>query len=315
MLLAIVVYDEVGCEIRCEYGRYFTNERKGAPMTPEQDTGAVFRGTLTPRYTDQDTWRHVNNSRAYQLHIEARMQALVKWFGPDAWYSDAERLRPVRTITQFRKMSFYGSDISFTVEVLGCDRSSVYLRTELHQNDSLVGSQDCVLVAFLDHEQVPLPEDVYRSFRAVTEVAPQLLPEAGYRRYADDFSRFPINRELTPRYADLDADSQRSEAAIVRYMEQARVGTLQSIDVGGYGLLIAALDVSFFHYRPGSKPVELVAGISHIGNTSFRLAGGAQSRRGVHAIANSVMVVVNLDTNRPESLTDNIRAQLEKLHI
>lgn len=284
-------------------------------MSLEQAKGAVSSGTLTPRYTDQDTWRHVNNSRAYQLHIEARIQALVKRFGPDAWYSDAERLRPLRTITQFREMSFYGSDIGFTVEVLGCDRTYVYLRTELHQNDSLVGIQDCLMVALLDNEQVPLPEDVYRSFRADVSAAPQPLPEAGYRRHADDFSRFPISRDLIPRYADLDADSQRSEAAIARYMEQARFGTLQNIDMGSNGLLIAALDVSFGHFRPSSEPVELVTGVSHIGNTSFHLTGAARSIHGLHAIANSVMVVVDLTTNRPVPLPHSVRSQLEDLAL
>lgn len=284
-------------------------------MKAESQSGAIFRGTLTPRYTDQDTWRHVNNSRAYQLHIEARIQALVHRFGPDAWFSDAERLRPLRTLTQFREMSFYGSDIDLVVEVLGCDQHVVQLHTELHQNGQLVGVQECWLGAFLDHERVPLPDDIYQSFRADAGADPRPLPEEHYSHYADDFSHFPVSRELTPRYADLDADSQRSESAIARYMEQARFGTLRNVELGGLGLLIAALDITYGHYRPSSTPVELVTCVSHIGNTSFHLTGGAQSRHGVHAIANSVMVVVNLETNRPAPLTDEIRAQLEKLRL
>lgn len=284
-------------------------------MNAESQPGAVFRGTLTPRYTDQDTWRHVNNSRAYQLHIEARMQALVHRFGPDAWFSDAERLRPLRAITQFNAMSFYGSNIDFVVTVSGVDHDRLHMRTELHQNDERVGIQDVWLGAFLDHERVALPEDIYSSFRADVDADPVAMPDEGYSQYADDFSRFPVHRELTPRYADLDADSQRSEAAIARYMEQARFGTLQSVEMGGLGLLIAALDVTYGHYRPSSTPVELVTGVSHVGNTSFHLTGGAQSRHGVHAIGNSVMVVVNLATNRPAPITDNIREQLEKLRL
>ncbi|MFL1482489.1 thioesterase family protein [Marinobacter sp. LN3S78] len=284
-------------------------------MTTDTQPGAVFRGTLTPRYTDQDTWRHVNNSRAYQLHIEARMQALVHRFGPDAWFSDAERLRPLRAITQFREMSFYGNDIGFEVEVLGCDRDTVQLRTQLHQNDQLVGIQDVWLGAFLNHERVALPDDLFSGFRSGVDAAPAALPDEGYSQYADDFSRFPVQRELTPRYADLDADSQRSEAAIARYMEQARFGTLREVDLGGKGLLIAALDVTFGHYRPSSTPVNLVTGVSHIGNTSFHLTGGAESRHGVHAIANSVMVIVDLSTNRPTPITDEIRQQLERLSL
>jgi len=102
-------------------------------MNAEPQSGAVFRGTLTPRYTDQDTWRHVNNSRACQLHIEARMQAWVHRFGPAAWFSDAERLRPLRAITQFREMSFYGSDIHFIVTVMGVDRDRVQMRTDAYR--------------------------------------------------------------------------------------------------------------------------------------------------------------------------------------
>ncbi|MCK7545282.1 hypothetical protein MLC59_14030 [Marinobacter bryozoorum] len=284
-------------------------------MNEQSPSGAVFRGTLTPRYTDQDTWRHVNNSRAYQLHIEARMQALVHRLGPDAWFSDAERLRPLRAITQFREMSFYGSDIGFVVTVVGVHRDCVQLRTELHQNDQLVGIQDVWLGAFVNHERVALPEHVFNSFRADVDAEPAAMPDDDYSRYADDFPHFPVHRELTPRYADMDADSQRSEAALARYMEQARFGTLQSVDIGNLGLLIAAMDITYLHFRPGSTPVELVTGVSHIGNTSFRLTGGAQSRDGVHAIANSVMVVVDLETNRPTPITDNIRSQLEKLHL
>lgn len=284
-------------------------------MIANSSSGAAFSGALTPRYTDQDTWRHVNNSRAYQLHIEARMQALVHRFGPDAWFSDAERLRPLRAITQFRAMSFYGSDIQFSVTLIGVDQDCVQFRSELHQNDQLVGIQDIWLGAFLKHERVPLPDDVYRSFRADVDAAPSAMPDENYSHYAEDFSRFPVLRELTPRYADFDADSQRSEAALARYMEQARFGTLQSVDMGDLGLLIAALDITFLHYRASSTPVDLVTGVSHVGNTSFQLTGGARSRHGVHAIANSVMVVVDLETNRPAPLTDDIRGQLEKLRL
>ncbi|MCQ4322471.1 thioesterase family protein [Stutzerimonas stutzeri] len=284
-------------------------------MTDQNANSAVFRGTITPRYTDLDTWRHVNNSRVYQLHLEARIQALVARFGANAWFSDSERLRPLRTITQYREMSFYGSGIAFSVEVLGCDAQSVRLRSQLYQNGQLVGIQDCVLGAFLNHEQVPLPAQVYNSFRTDAPAMAEPLPEAAYLELAKDFSRFPISRELTPRYADMDADSQRSEAAIVRYMEQARFGFLRTIDFGKRGLLIAALDISFSHYRPSSNPVELVIGASRAGNTSFQLTGGATTVHGVHAVANSVMVVVDLETGRPTPITADIKDQLGRLQL
>ena len=284
-------------------------------MIDPNDSPVVFRGTITPRYTDLDTWRHVNNSRIYQLHIEARIQALVDRFGPDAWFSDAERLRPVRTITHFRQVSWYGSNLDFTVELLGCDDHHVRLRSELHQQGKHVGTQESLLGAFLDHEQVPLPIGMRDSFRQDVPRDPEPMPEEHYSGKADRLDDFPFRRELTPRYADLDADTQRSEAAIARYMEQARFDSVGRIDLEGLGILIASLDITFGHYRPSGEPVKLGSGVSHLGNTSFHLTGGARSKHGLHAIANSVMVIVDLDQNRPTPLTDNLRVQLDKLKI
>ncbi|MFC4260838.1 thioesterase family protein [Marinobacter lacisalsi] len=284
-------------------------------MTTQNNNPAVFHGTITPRYTDLDTWRHVNNSRVYQLHIEARIQALVDRFGPDAWFSDAERLRPVRTITHFRQVSWFGSNIDFTVELLGCDDHHARLRSELYQDGKHVGTQECLLGALLNHEWVPLPATIRDSFRKDVPRDPEPLPEEHYSEKAGNFEHFPFRRELTPRYADLDADSQSSEAAIARYMEQARFGSVRSIDLKELGILIASLDITFGHYRPSGKPVELASGVTHLGNTSFHLTGGARSVHGLHAVANSVMVIVDLDENRPTPLTDDLRSQLEKLKV
>lgn len=284
-------------------------------MTTPNEKRAVFQGVITPRYTDLDTWRHVNNSRIYQLHIEARIQALVDRFGPDAWFSDAERLRPVRTITHFRQVSWFGSNIDYRVELLGCDDQHVRFRSELYQDGKHVGTQECLMEAFLNHEPVPLPPAMRDSFRKDVPYDPEPMPEEHYSEKASDIEAFPFRRELTPRYADLDADSQQSEAAIARYMEQARFGSVRSIDLAGLGILIASLDITFCHYRPTGKPVELGSGVTHTGNSSFHLTGGARSAHGLQAVANSVMVVVDLDQNRPTPLTDSLREQLEALKV
>ena len=72
---------------------------------------SIFSCTLSPRYTDLDNWRHVNNSRIYHLHQEARMRAQISYFGKDSWFSDDVLLRPLRTNTQFRQETWYGQDI------------------------------------------------------------------------------------------------------------------------------------------------------------------------------------------------------------
>lgn len=284
-------------------------------MTDTTSTRDTYHGTIVPRYTDLDTWRHVNNSRAYQLHLEARMTAHVARFGPDAWFSDSVRLRPVRTITQFRQVSWYGSNIDFTVRVLACGIDTYRLRSELYQGDTHVGTQECLMRAFLDHEWVSLPAAIQDSLSRDVLEDPEPLPPATYSELVTDLSRFPLRQQLTPRYADLDADSQRGEAAIARYMEQARFGAMRRIDLKGSGILIAGLDITFQHYRPGWEPVDLGVGVSHTGNTSFHLTGGAESADGVHAVANSIMVVVDQETTRPTPLTEDIRRQLNDLSI
>lgn len=281
----------------------------------EPTADACFEGRIQPRYTDLDTWRHVNNSRVYQLHLEARIQYLVSRFGADAWFSDSERLRPKRTITDFREVSWYGSPVEFRLTVHSVDRDQALLRTDLFQNGQQVGSQVCVLGALLDHQWVSLPEVIRKGLEAdIRGTAPE-LPPAVYTNTAQQLASFPLQRELTLRYVDLDADSQRGEAALARFMEQARFGAVNSVDFGEQGLLIAAVDISFFHYRPGWKPVTLSTGCCHTGNTSFQLVGAATSEHGLQAMARSVMVMVDEVENRPVPLTEAVRAQLSDLMV
>lgn len=278
-------------------------------------TDACFTGAIQPRYTDLDTWRHVNNSRVYQLHLEARIQYLVSRFGPDAWFSDAERLRPLRTITDFRQVSWYGSPIEFCLNVYSVGADRCIMRTDLYQNGQHVGTQTCVLGAQLDYQWVDLPEGIRSGLQADVDGAPLELPEPGYLEVAANLQSFPLQKELTLRYADLDADSQRSEASLARFMEQARFGAVSRVDFGGQGILIASVDISFIHYRPDGKPLTLAAGCSHTGNTSFQLVGGATGEHGLQAIARSVMVMVDEVENRPVALTDAVREQLSGLAI
>lgn len=281
----------------------------------DQSPDACFEGSIQPRYTDLDTWRHVNNSRVYQLHLEARIQYLVNRFGADAWFSDSERLRPRRTLTDFRQVSWYGSPIEFRLTVLSVARDQALLRTDLYQNGQQVGVQTCVLGALLNHEWVDLPQPVHDALRADQRGPAPDLPDAAYTGVAGRLADFPLQRELTLRYADLDADSQRGEAALARFMEQARFGAVNSVDFGEQGILIASVDITFLHYRPGWQPLALSTACSHIGNTSFQLVGAAASEHGLQAIARSVMVMVDEVENRPVPLTDAVRQQLADLTL
>lgn len=284
---------------------------------PDSNTTAspAFECAITPRYTDLDTWRHVNNSRIYQLHQEARILAHIDRFGAEAWFSDDVRIRPLRSITQYREVTWYGSDVHARVQVLSCERDTYRVRSELSQNGQHVGSQECVMGAFVKGQRVDLPEHVREQLQAAATGTAEALAPDGYIEVAKAAAQWPMRQQLSARYADLDADSQRSEAALARYMEQARFGAIRGMDLGGLGILIAAADISFLHYRPGWQPVELGSGITRMGNTSFVFTGCAISEHGLQAVANSVMVVIDQASGRPAPLTDAIREQLTKLKL
>ncbi|MFN3580607.1 MAG: acyl-CoA thioesterase, partial [Pseudomonas sp.] len=217
--------------------------------------------------------------------------------------------------TQYREVTWYGSNVDARVTVLSCEQDRYRIRTELSQNGKHVGVQDCLMAAFDQGQQVELPAEIRQQLQAAATDTAEPFPAADYIEVARATAKFPLHQQLSGRYADLDADSQRSEAALARYMEQARFGAIRGIDMGGLGILIAAADISFLHYRPGWKPVELGSGISRTGNTSFVFTGAATSEHGLQAVANSVMVVIDQASGRPAPLTESIREQLAKLAL
>ncbi|WP_339845765.1 hypothetical protein [uncultured Halopseudomonas sp.] len=281
-------------------------------MTDNKNT---FHCSLTPRFTDLDTWRHVNNSRIYQLHQEARLQAHLDLFGPDAWFSDTVRLRPLRCVTDFRQVTWYGSEVKAQIQVQTCSNDSYRVRSDLFQNDQHVGTQQALMGAYENGKQVDLPAATRERLEAMTSGEALLLPAADYVERVGSVATFPVVQQLTPRYADLDADSQRGEAALARYMEQARFGAIRHLDLGGLGILIASMDVSYLHFHAGWKPVDLRAGINRIGNSSFVFTGCASGEHGLQAVANSVMVVIDQASSRPAPIPDMLREQLQGLII
>ena len=281
--------------------------------TPNNDP--IFSCTLSPRYTDLDNWRHVNNSRLYQLHQEARMRAHLQHFGADAWFSDEVRLRPLRTSTQFQQESFYGEDIQAQVQVLSANKDGFHVRSQLYQRERLVGTQDALMAATAQGHRTALPGDVFQRLKALTSGEEAALAEPDYVQQLHHAHNFPVRQQLVPRFSDIDADSQRSEAALGRYMEQARFGGIRQLDFEGLRVMVAAVDISFTDFHMSWAPVELASGISHIGNSSFHFIGCALHKDEVQAAARSVMVVIDPQTGRPAPMTRGLREQLEAWRV
>lgn len=274
-----------------------------------------FSCTLSPRYTDLDNWRHVNNSRIYQLHQEARMRAHLQQFGADAWFSDDVRLRPRRSNTQFRQETFYGEDLRAEVRIAHVDRSGFQVISELYQGERHVGTQHTLMGATQQGSWTGLPPAVQERLSALASNEQTQLPDTTYLDHLHHAHNFPVRQQLTPRFSDIDADSQRSEAALGRYMEQARFGGIRQLNFEGLRVMVAAVDISFTDYHMSWTPVELASGISQIGNSSFRFTGCALHKGEVQAAASSVMVVIDPAGGRPAPIPRGLREQLEAWRV
>ncbi|WP_304641272.1 acyl-CoA thioesterase [Pseudomonas sp.] len=274
----------------------------------------AFTCRITPRYTDLDTWRHVNNTRLYEMHLEARLLAHLQQFGPDAWFSDGVRLRPLRAITSYRQVTWFARDVEARVRVVDVSADGYRVFSELFQDGQLVGTQDCLMGAFQRGRPVAMPAETLAVLQEWVcpndDLGP--MPEADYRNSFEHIPMLAVHQQITARYGDLDADSQRSEAALARYMEQARFGGIRQLDMGGLGILIAQADISFANYLPGWQPLELASGISRIGNSSFVFDGCALHKGELQACAKSVMVVIDPASNRPAPIPAPLREQLER---
>src|SRR5690606_16665870 len=159
--------------------------------------------TLSPRFTDLDNWRHVNNSRLYQLHQEARMRLQLDCLGKNSWYSDDVRLRPLRSNTQFRQETSYGEDIQATVTVVSGACVGFRRHSTLHQYGRLVGCQEVTLGAMTRSLRFDLPSATFGELAArLSAEPPSVLDEPGYLYHLHHIHIIPVHYVRTPGFAD-----------------------------------------------------------------------------------------------------------------
>ncbi|MDK9557486.1 thioesterase family protein [Marinobacter sp. M216] len=122
--------------------------------------------------------------------------------------------------------------------------------------------------------------------------------------------------EIEPRFSDTDALGHISNTALPIWFEQARTPVFKifhpSLDVEGWPLIIARLEVDLLAQSYWHMPVQLRTGIGKIGNSSFHVVqeawqNGKQIARGV-----AVLIHFNYDTEKALSIPDDIRAKLSE---
>lgn len=271
-----------------------------------------FRCQLQTRYTDLDTWRHVNNVAVHKLHVEGRMRQQMAVLGADAWYADGVRLRPEQANTQFLRVTEYPADLECGVRVVEVGDTRYRVAVGLFQDGHCVGVQDCMVSGWTHQGAVDTPAPVLEAMAGVAQPVPDLPPMDTMASVPDPVSDYPLHAELSARYVDLDADSGVSEGAVARYMEQGRSSLVRQLHLGDRGVVVATVNIRHGSYRPVGGPVNLHVGVSRLGRSSFVLRTTAVRRERLVAMADSVMVLTDRGTGKPAVMSEAFRDDLRR---
>jgi acyl-CoA thioester hydrolase len=111
--------------------------------TPGTTTPAPFETAVQLRWSDEDSYGHVNNVRVLQLMEEARVRALR------SWGAAVERRFPqvVRSLNcDYLRPLHYGEDVRVRVWVRRIGTSSYTLRHEISQAGAVCAAGDVLMV-------------------------------------------------------------------------------------------------------------------------------------------------------------------------
>lgn len=134
-----------------------------------------------------------------------------------------------------------------------------------------------------------------------------------------DIRGYPITRILTFRFGDMGADGCISEAALARYVEQARALVLieampacgLDLRTGPLGMLVARVAINYLHHAAPAPEITLAAGVAAIGRTSVNLRVGVFNKDDCVALADNIMVFIAHQSGRPtpppEELLERLR--------
>lgn len=134
----------------------------------------------------------------------------------------------------------------------------------------------------------------------------------------------PYFVDVPLRWSDMDALRHVNNVQIVRLLEEARVAALREWFRDSEGeshrpaLLIARQEIDYvaqLHYRP--EPVVVAIWVSKISGASFDISYEVRDSRDddspVFAAAESTQVVFDMETQRPQRISAEDKAYLERV--
>jgi acyl-CoA thioester hydrolase len=115
-------------------------------------------------------------------------------------------------------------------------------------------------------------------------------------------------------YRDLDPRSHVNHAVFVSYMEQAKGAFFAEVlgtPLEAVNTVVKALEVDYERPIPGGSAVTIELQVATVGETSLGIAYELTVDDDVVATANTVSVLLDSETDRPQPLSEDWRERLE----
>lgn len=318
-----------------------------APAWRRDATAYAWSAPLSPRWSDCDTLRHLNNVALIGLHAEARQQWLAEVLGLSGVGADEPVVRAAALATDFLAQGAYPEPLQATLRLLpppgGVEPGSGWrLATALFQQRQCIGLQTTTLAAFASPgcppqalapalharlqaqlmRQMPLsPAQTADDGRvdADAQAEPDLSPLLQHQP--------PRWLALDTRYRDLDAHQGLSEAMLASLVEHTRLQLLhpalaqaRADDASSPGPLNFLVVHARLQVLAQGRVDATGAGRLAVGG-----AVGALGRSAVHlhswiapsaetpplALAETVLVHVDAASGRPAPLPDATRTAFQ----
>lgn len=123
--------------------------------------------------------------------------------------------------------------------------------------------------------------------------------------YPDHFTYY---HPITVRYADLDPQQHVNNAAVVTYLESARMGYYQASGIWDgksfdqFGMMVAAMHIDYLKPITFGQSVRVGQLVSHMGTKSIRFRFQIEDANSGHALARGEVVMVAYDPISEKSI-------------
>jgi acyl-CoA thioester hydrolase len=119
---------------------------------------------------------------------------------------------------------------------------------------------------------------------------------------------FNFYHPITVRYADLDPQQHVNNAAVVTYIESARMGYYQAVGIWDgqsferFGMVVANLHIDYLGPIRFGQVVRVGLGVHHMGNKSMRFRFRVEDSTSRQALARGEVVMVAYDPQSERSI-------------